>query len=126
MDLVTLYLLLEKHGTLPALVAIACVLGWVVKRLNSNSRNDRHRNDEIKKLISDSIKETEGQIVKTLDEHEGRIKALEARSLSKTEFKKEVGELRASITHLSDRVDAQSKDFRDLIIELWKEKSCEK
>jgi hypothetical protein len=122
-DFVTLYFLLEKHGTIPALVAIAFVLGWVVKRLNANLRNDRSRNDEVKKLIHESIKESEGQVEKTLDDHESRLKALELRSLSRSEFQKEVGELKSSITHLSDRVDAQGKDFRNLIIELWKGKA---
>lgn len=111
----------SQYGVPALLVAVLIVLVVLVGKIEANTKADQARGDGLRKEIADA----EARTKKNLEEHEARIRTMELEYLTKAEFYREVGGWRTDMDHLSQKMDKQANDVRDLIINLWKSKAEE-
>jgi hypothetical protein len=108
---------LLEYGNTPALIVLAVLVGWLIKKLGENDQKDEKRAAVLNELITKEITTLEERIEaqrvsaeKRLDDLADRVSCVERDYLPREEHYKEFSGWRAEINRLSDLIINLFKD----------------
>jgi len=111
---------LASYGTGPVLLAVVCLLLWVVKKLDENGKKDEERAEKLKAAMAAQMDAMEKRFEerfsisdKRLDELSTRVSCVEREYLPRDEHYKDLSGWRAEINRVSDLIVSLFKEKKD-------------
>lgn len=108
---------LLEYGNTPALIVLAILVGWLIKKLDENNQKDEKRATDLQALITKEIGTLEQRFEaqkaaaeRRMDDLGDRIACVERDYLPREEHYKEFSGWRAEINRLSDLIINLFKD----------------
>lgn len=117
----------QSWGPTAVTTIVAFAFAYVLKQQDKNSKADKERDVQFKKVLSSGLERIElhfeqdiTELKEQLEKHSEDIELLKADKLNKNDFFKDMGGWRKEINRLQDLIIKQNDSTIQKIIELWK------
>ena len=122
MDFAALFKIFQAWGPSALSSVLIVVVLYLVKKVDTNGKEDRERAKGFQILLDSKLKELREDTARVSDEHGRRLSCIEMEYVRRETFYRELGGWKDDINRLSSQISTQFTEFMKSIVELWKDR----